>query len=236
METGYRRRILIEPSPGVVTAELEDDYHRMVVTLRHEDGLVTGVSSEMKRWPWTTCRGAIAQLEETFSGQPLAGLVKRGERFTNCTHLHDLALFAAAHALGDGPVAYDVIVTDAVDGVHEARVSRGGRPVFAWTMRGPAILAPAPLAGRTIAELGDWIAGLDRGDAEAARILRWATILAQGRAMDIPAGMPATAFPLGTCFTFQPDRAHNSTRRPGADVDFSRPGMVPMADRADAFP
>ena len=50
---GYRRRIVIEREPGSVTAELEDDYHRMVVTLRHADGIITGVESEMKRSPWT---------------------------------------------------------------------------------------------------------------------------------------------------------------------------------------
>ena len=52
-ETGYRRRILIEPAPGRSTAELEDDYHRMVVTLTHSDGVVVAVESEMKRAPWT---------------------------------------------------------------------------------------------------------------------------------------------------------------------------------------
>ena len=56
---GYRRRIVIEPSPGAVTAELEDDYHRMVVTLRHDGEVITGVASKMKRSPWTTCEGAM---------------------------------------------------------------------------------------------------------------------------------------------------------------------------------
>jgi hypothetical protein len=53
--------------------------------------------------------------------------------------------------------------------------------------------------------------------------------------MDIPANIPATAFPAGSCYNFQPERAADSFRRPGADVDFSRDGMEPLAKRSDAF-
>ena len=69
MAPAFRRRILIEPSPGHVTAELEDDWHRMIVTLFHDSGIVRAVQSDMKRWPWTTCRGAIAQLEKVSSAK-----------------------------------------------------------------------------------------------------------------------------------------------------------------------
>ena len=235
MQPGYRRCILIEPAPGCVTAELEDDYHRMVVTLRHEDGVVTDVSSLMKRAPWTGCPGAMEQLRETFEGHPLAGFARRGEKTRNCTHLHDLALFAAGHADEAAPIAYDIHVTDPVDGQREARLDRDGVPVFRWQLRGDLFLAPQDLAGRRMHELGDWIAAQDRPTAEAARILRWASMIAQGRAMDMPAGMSALEWPLGSCFHFQPEVARDSTRLPGADVDFSAPGMAPLADRAKAF-
>lgn len=236
MMRGYRRFILIEPLPGEICAELEDDYHRMVVVLQHRDGIVTRVTSEMKRAPWTSCPGAMAQLEATFLGQRLADFARRGERPANCTHLHDLALFAAAHAGDAGPLRYEIFVSDPqADGQREARLSRNGAALFNWTLVDRDIIAPAALAGRSLADLGEWIATLDHADAEAARILRWASIVALGRTMQIPAGLSATVFPAGTCYTFQPERAVWSKRLPGADIDFSAPDMVPLADRSEIF-
>ncbi len=235
MDPGYRRRILIAPSPGLVTAELEDDYHRMVVTLAHQGGVVTEVTSEMKRSPWTLCPGAMAKLAETFTGQRLADFVRRGEKHQNCTHLHDLALFAAAHAQEGTPVAYDLWVTDPVDGHREARLIRNGTLVLDWQLQDDLFLAPAALAGLRLGGLNEFVARQDKPGAEAVRILRWAAFIASGRRLDMPAGMAATAFPGGACYNFQPERAATSTRRPGADVDFSLPGAAPMADRAKSF-
>ncbi|HJT39598.1 MAG TPA: DUF2889 domain-containing protein [Sphingobium sp.] len=234
-ETGYRRRILIEPEGGRVTAELEDDYHRMVVTLTHADGVVTAVDCAMKRAPWTSCPGAMEQLRETFTGVALADVVKRGEKLQNCTHLHDLTLFAAVHAAAAEPIAYDMFVSDVAEGRHRASLSRNGAPMLDWTLEGDLFLAPGVLAGTRLRDLGQWIGAQDAVGAEAGRILRWAVLLAQGRAMTIPAGLSATIFPAGTCYTFQPERAVHATRLPGADIDFSLPGRDPMQDRAAAF-
>lgn len=247
MTPGYRRRILIEPGQGPggaagkyqVTAELEDDYHRMVVTLTHKDGVVTEVSSEMKRSPWTLCPGAMAQLAETFTGVALADVARRGQKTANCTHLHDLTLFAAAHADESAPIAYDILVTDAVDGARRATLSRNGAPMLDWTLQGSAMnevfTSPAELAGRQMSQLNEVIAQQDKTRAESMRILRWASMVAHGRVRDMPAGMSATEFPAGSCYNFQADRAPGSFRRPGADIDFSKPGAAPMADREDAF-
>lgn len=239
MTSGYRRRILIEPGQGVVTAELEDDYHRMVVSLTHEDGVVTKVASEMKRSPWTMCPGAMDQLAATFTGVPLAGFAKRGEKTANCTHLHDLALFAAAHADETAPISYDILVTDAVEDTREASLARNGRPMLHWVLQGGAMnevfTAPEELAGTPMSQLNGFIATQDKAAAEAIRILRWASMIAHGRVREMPAGMSATEFPGGSCYNFQPERAPVSTRRPGADIDFSKPGAAPMADREEAF-
>ena len=207
-QTGYRRRILIEPESGRVTAELEDDYHRMVVTLTHAAGAITAVDCAMKRAPWTSCPGAMDQLRATFTGVALADVVKRGEKLQNCTHLHDLTLFAATHAEGLEPVAYDMFVSDVVDGRHQARLSRNGTPLLDWTLEGDIFLAPEPLAGTRLRDLGQWIAAQDAVGTEAGRILRWAVLLAQGRAMTIPPAClpppfrpePVTLFsPSGRC-------------------------------------
>ncbi len=222
-----------------MSAELEDDYHRMVVILTHEDRVVTSVASEMKRSPWTMCPGAMDQLAQTFTGVPLAGFAKRGEKTANCTHLHDLALFAAAHASDMVPVSYDILVGDAVDGARRATLARNGAPMLDWVLEGPPMrevfAAPEALAGKPMSQLNEFIATQDKPTAEAIRILRWASMIAHGRVRDMPAGMSATEFPGGSCYNFQPDRAPVSTRRPGADIDFSKPGAAPMADRAEAF-
>jgi hypothetical protein len=236
---GYRRRILIEPAPDRVGAELEDDYHRMVVTLHHAGGVVTAVDSELKRSPWTGCPGAMERLRQTFTGVTLAEAARRGEKTMNCTHLYDLALFAAAHASETAPIAYEIHASDPVGGSREgartAKLWRDGALLFDWQLEGMAFTAPPEIAGRTLFELGGYVASLDPAMAEAARILRWATIVGSGRGMDIPAGQPATAYAAGSCYNFQPERADTSTRRPGADVDLSAAGMEPMADRSAAF-
>jgi hypothetical protein len=234
-QPAFRRRILIEPTETHVTAELEDDWHRMTVTLAHRDGVVIDVASDMRRWPWTTCRGAIAQLAETFAGSALDEMARRGERSQNCTHLHDLALFAAAHAGGLEPIAYDVTVTDAVDGRRQAFLVRDGAIRLTWRLEGDVFVGPDDLAGLRIGELTGWIAALEPSEREAARILRWAAIMAYGRAMDIPAGVTATIFPGGACYTFQPDRAQAATRRADVHRDLSVSATPPLADRATHF-
>jgi hypothetical protein len=237
--SGYRRRILIEPAADRVSAELEDDYHRMVVTLLHADGVITGVESEMKRSPWTGCPGAMERLRETFTGVTLADAARRGEKNTNCTHLYDLALFAAGHASDAAPTAYEIHASDTSNGTREgartSRLWRGGELLFDWKLDGMTMSAPPEVAGRTLFELGGFIAALEPATAEAARVLRWATIVGHGRGMDIPAGLPATSFATGSCYNFQPERAETSTRRPGADIDLSAAGREPMADRSEAF-
>ena len=229
----FRRRILIEPRPSQVTAELEDDWHRMVVTLRHEEGVVRAVSSDMKRWPWTTCPGATAQLETTFVGQALSNFAKCGEKNSNCTHLYDLALFAAAHAVNTEPVRYDIIVFDPQEGRRDARLARNGETVLSWRLADVTFVEPADIAGMTLFTLGGWIASLDKPEQEPARILRWASIMALGRAMVIPAGLSAEAFAGGACFTFQAAKAGLAQRRPNAHQDFSASG--PLSEHAHLF-
>ncbi|MFP5306390.1 MAG: DUF2889 domain-containing protein, partial [Gammaproteobacteria bacterium] len=100
----------------MVRSEVEDDYHCMRVTVRHDGMAATAVEGEVLRAPWTTCPGAAEQLRQTFSGVALRDFAARGEKQANCTHLHDLATLAAAHALDSAPLVYDILVSDPVDG------------------------------------------------------------------------------------------------------------------------
>src|SRR5215470_7763502 len=95
---GFRRRFIVTPGSGRVSSEVEDDYHCMGVTIHHDGRTAIKVEGVIQRAPWTTCPGAVAIVEQTFTGVPLEGFVARGEKRANCTHLHDLAVLAAGHA------------------------------------------------------------------------------------------------------------------------------------------
>ncbi len=225
---GFRRRILIQPAPGRVTAELEDDYHRMTVEITHEGGVATTVWASMARAPWTTCPGAELQLPRSFTGRLLADFGVVGEREQNCTHLQDLALLAAAHAADASPMVIDILVSDPVDGAKQAELQRNGAAVLQWRMEGNLVTAPAAIAGRGLHQLGDWIAGLDESTKEAARLLRWGTMISGGRLMVIEKVIGGLL--QGRCYTFQPDR-FAAAERLGEIIDFSVSGREVLADR-----
>ena len=225
---GFRRRILLEPAAGSVSAELEDDYHHMAVTIAHERGIAMAVSASMGRAPWTTCPGAELELSRSFIGRPLAGFGAVGEREWNCTHLHDLALLAAAHAADPMPTVIDILVSDPVGGIRHAELRRNGDVAMRWRLDRDRIAAPDSIAGCRLRELRDWIASLDESTKEAARLLRWGAMLAGGRSMVIE--KETKGLPRGKCYTFQPDRFAVASRL-GAIVDLSASADGPLANR-----
>lgn len=225
---GFRRRIRIVPEKGAVAAAVEDDFHCMAVTLRHDGTRIGTVEARTIRAPWSTCPGAEQVLRDTFTGVALAEAAKRGAKQANCTHLHDLAVFAAAHAGDLAPVTYDVLMADPVAGASLAEIRRDGAAVLAWTLEGMTLTAPADIAGRTLFELRDWIAGLAREQREAARILQWASLIAHGRQIPLAEQSDATRMPPN-CYTFQPDMAAMA-RRVGAIFDFSGAGREPLEE------
>lgn len=198
----------------------------MGVTLRHDGRRITGVAAELVRAPWSTCPGAVAKLEETFTGATLDEAVAHGEKKQNCTHLHDMAGYAAAHALDGAPTHYRVIATDPVTGVRNLSVTRNGEPVHHWIERDNRLVEPAELGGRSLFEIGDWLAGLDTAGQEAARILRWGAIVAHGRQIPIEDQSDASRIPPN-CYTFQPGRRARA-RRVGEIVDFATVAREPL--------
>jgi hypothetical protein len=223
---GFRRRFRITPRADTVSAAVEDDFHCMAVTLAHEGGVIQGVDAIMDRWPWTTCPGATAELATTFTGTALADVAKRGLKSSNCTHLYDLAVFAAAHAGDAGQTVYDVFVSDAVEGRKYCEIRRDGAVALDWTMANDVIFAPEGLSGTHLMQLRDWIATLDAPMREAARILQWAALIAHGREIPLENQSDATRMPPN-CFTFQPDRAQRA-KRIGEIVDFSGRARRPL--------
>jgi hypothetical protein len=226
---GFRRRVMITPRPGSTTAELEDDWHWMAVTLHHADGVVTQVEPLMVRGPWTTCPGALQQVKATFEGQRLVDVARRGDKTANCTHLYDLSIWAAAHAGEDQAIVYDISASDPVDGAKAAVIRRDGEPVLAWTLQGNTVTTPGDLEGLALNQLGPWIAGLDPTAQEAARLLRWVTMMSFGRQLPIEPHSSGARFANGACFTFQAERAQVATRVENAAIDFSARTTGPLA-------
>lgn len=220
---GFRRRFRITPAPGVVCSEVEDDYHCMSVTICHLNGVTTCITSLMERAPWSTCPGAVEQLKKTFSGLPLAAYVERGQKRENCTHLHDLAMLAATHAYDAEQLVYDILVSDPIDDRREVELRRNGTAMFRWSMIGGRLVEPSELNGLTLDELTAWIASLDPQQQEAARLVRWGAMIANGRTIPLERQSDASRMPAN-CYTFQPDRSVHA-RRVGVIRDFA-PGTA----------
>jgi hypothetical protein len=230
---GFRRRFRITPAVGRVQSEVEDDYHCMSVIVHHDGAVATGVESVMRRAPWTTCPGAPEQLRQTFSGVALDAFAARGQKQVNCTHLHDLAVLAAGHAFDRAPLVYDILVSDPVDGRRRAELRCGGVTILGWTEAGMRIVEPAELTGLRLDELRPWIESLDPQRQEAARLLRWANILANGRMIPLEQQSDAGRMPPN-CYTFQPHRAVQA-KRVGVIRDFSEGAAQPLGEYEPAF-
>lgn len=219
---GFRRRFRITPGAGRVRSEVEDDFHCMGVTVHHDGTVATAVEPVMLRAPWTTCPGAVLQLKQTFVDIELDKFTNVGEKQKNCTHLHDLALLAAAHAFDSAPLVYDILVSDPVDGQRRAELRRDGKTLLGWTVAGLRLFEPAELEGVTLDRLRPWIDSLDPPMQEAARLLRWGTMLANGRTIPLEQQSDATRIPPN-CYTFQPQRV-GEAHRIGKIYEFSDGG------------
>jgi Protein of unknown function (DUF2889) len=217
---GFRRRIRVTPGPGAVRSELEDDYHCMAVTVHHDGTSAGAIEPDMERAPWTTCPGAVALLQQTFTGVALAGFTARGEKRENCTHLYDLAILAAAHAADRQAFVYDILISDAVDGRRRAEIRRDGAIVLGWVDAAGRIVEPAEIAGVALDKMRPWIESLEVSQREAARLLQWGAILANGRSRPQESQSSASSLGVGRCYTFQPQRVALAQRN-GAIRDFS---------------
>jgi len=224
---GYRRRFIITPSLHCVRSDLEDDYHCMGVAVHHEGRIATRIEPVMARAPWTTCPGAVAELIATFTGVALDAFAERGAKQHNCTHLHDLAVLAAAHAHDRAPLVYDILVSDPVEGRRSAEIRRDGTLLLFLREAGGRMVEPDAATGLALDGLRPWIDSLEPALREPARLLRWGALVAHGRTVPWERQSDARRMRPGSCYTFQPARMAEA-RRIGAIRDFSR-GAQPLA-------
>ncbi len=225
---GFRRRFRITPAPRHVLSEVEDDYHHMSVSIHHDNEVAHTVNAVLTRAPWSTCPGAVDKCEQTFTGVALRAFSERKGKAFNCTHLFDLAQLAAAHAFDDGPLVYDVFVSDPIDGKRRAEIFRNGEFVFGWFDANYTIVEPAELAGMKLHDMRSWIDSLEPVQQEAARVLRWVSLIAHGRIIPMSRQSDASRMPP-SCYTFQAERAAVATRI-GRIMDFSDGTVQPLDD------
>lgn len=249
----YRRRIQLRGmAGGQVRGELADDFHHFVVEVTVEEkeenvegARVLDIRGEDVRVPWTTCPGALAPLRKMIGAKvssPLAGLVRHTPGREQCTHLHDLACLAIAHAgrmqatcdetTGASDRVYDVALPDRVAGKTAPSIRRDGSIVHAWSVEGnqitradPEAFSDRPLAGRPFQETLASLADADL--SEAAWILQRAVFVGTGRRHDFEKMPDATHFaPIvgATCHSFADERVRGAKKIPGTVRDFSQNG------------
>jgi Protein of unknown function (DUF2889) len=231
----YRRRIVVETTqPGVAVADLEDDFHHFVVTLRHDGERVVEVSCESERWPWATCPGAAVHLR-ALEGMPLSRRFTAAGTHTdpkqNCTHQFDAACYAITHAAwGRDRRVYDVELPLRRFGDNasvRARLWVDGDARLTWMISWQGIENPQPPFDAAPWKGGfmRWAdANLDEEAAEDAITLRRACDIGMGRGMDLEAVPVANELPVvmaGVCHTMQPGVIEHATRNVGSIRDFT---------------
>lgn len=247
----YRRRVEIETiSPGVVRAALEDDFHHFVVEVTFDKGVVSAIEGRALRHPWTTCPGASERLRD-FLGQPASTSIIRRKDVTDvsqqCTHQHDLAVLAIAHAArGEGRTVYEITVPDRPDRTLFPRIENGvlyritdfdghttatldhdGARVLTWHLDG---LHVAEMDGLDYRKAGRWGEDHDVDDQtlEHMKVLRQGIFVAGGRANDVDLVLdPESSLERASrppCFVFQPIRLKSGRRVIGSTLDFTDRG------------
>lgn len=233
-EAGLRRNQLVDPQPGMVRAEVEDDFHHFWVELDHDRSRVLALRTGGERKPWSTCAAAGSYLAERMTGAPLDALASIDSPFEHCTHQFDLALLAAAHALDEAPLLYSCFVSDLAEPTRRAELYRNGRLSLVWDLEGGIVVSPGFYRGRSLRLLKQWEAGLAAPEREQARVLRRSLFVFDGRQFDFqmtPTADQVTAS-TGACYTFQSVRSASASLT--MDIkDFSG-GGVPLHARIAA--
>jgi hypothetical protein len=224
----YRRRVHLRAQDQSVAAALEDDFHHFTLTLNHDGVKVTSIRAEALRHPFTTCPGAVDELQRLM-GAPLTPSLIALQKYANarehCTHLFELAGLAIAHAArGLSERRYDLEVSDPIDGQRRAKLDRDGAAILDWTLAGQTVVAPEPFANRAVRTLLPWaFSHLDSDGFEAVVLLRRALWVSGGRGalLDEAPLEPLKAQMVGACYSFQPKVAVRAERAVGSSRDFT---------------
>ena len=233
--SGYRRAIRILADAGRAVAEIEDDFHHFIVTVRHADGRVTDAKGQAVRYPWSQCPmagAALGGLRGLELGAHPTAVYRHVDPLGQCTHMLEMAGLAVAQAArGPGARRYDVSVSDPVGSQIEAELLCDGAPLACWTLQDGVIVEPAERRGQRPSDFRSRaLRELPPQEAEILLILRRAIGLAASRRWDVDRFPTAAAMNREpACFVFRPGVAELAARRYGSIRDFSA-GPGPLAD------
>lgn len=228
----YRRRIVLQqPSATTVRADLEDDFHRFGLTLKHDGRRVVSINAEGSRYPWSTCpsaAGPLRALESMVLSRTLGAVTKIADPRANCTHLFDLAMLAIMHAAaGRRTRRYDVTCPDWKQERSVVTLDVDEQRALTWEIHEHDITAPAPFAGQKIAA-GAFLrwarTELDDETAERAFVLWRGCMISWGRVMNLDDTQRASellSWTGGNCYSFLPEIAPDGYRQQGSRLDFS---------------
>jgi hypothetical protein len=100
----------------------------------------------------------------------------------------------------------------------ERQIRCNGRWLLGWSDEPKAwpeynrIVEPPQLAGQSLEKLRPWIRSLAPELQEAARLLQWCAIVANGRRLPLERHANASLMGTGRCFSFQEERAGQARR------------------------
>jgi hypothetical protein len=240
----YRRGIrLVRIDPTTVWGGLEDDFHHFEVTLHHDSAVVTDLTMEARRWPWSTCPDAgvnLAQLRGMELSDRCTAVAAVSDPHFQCTHQFDLAGLCVAHAARRIERREYEVALDPEGSHLRPRLWRDGVMVHEWTLEldgmvrrlvDPPPFTDAPWRGGFIRWADETFAP---DDAEAAIVLRRACDIGMGRGMDLEAIDVASELdPImsGICYSMQPAVSPVAFRNRGSIRDFGRHRDALLRDR-----
>ena len=227
----YRRAVRIEANGANVCVQMEDDVHHFALNLMHSDGIVIKVAGQAIRTPWSICPAALDMLG-LLQGRTLDDVATSpfAARAEQCMHLFDLVLLAVRHAGKDGFVRHYRIEGNYNQSPPLMQMWRDDLPTLAWSVQSGKIVG-SQFDGVALNALAQWLILLPADDAEAALILRRATLIAAVRTLeldrydsadDLNPNAPAV------CFARQPQRSALAMRNVGSARDFHGMGTWPL--------
>lgn len=226
----FRRSIRLHAKAGAgdalrVRAALEDDFHHFRVELRSLGGVVSAITAQAPRHPYSLCPSAAQSLQllvGTALTRQAHALGKAVDPREQCTHLLDLAgLAAAVAARGVRERRYDIEVPLRQGGRTQAWLARDGVPLLCWDVLELAVTGPDPYTGFDLRQgMARWaLAHLPEDEAEAALVLRRCAAISMGKGKPLDAQRHANA--TGRCYAQQPERAPLALRQVGSTWDFT---------------
>jgi hypothetical protein len=225
--TEYRRRIEVRPSPGVVDAELEDNFHHFALRMGLDGTRIVSVDPTGVRPPWETCVSGASGVR-LLHGMDLATASDtrswRSDPSIHCTHMADLTVIAVAHALDRQPLRYDMLVRPPDAEVRDAWLFVNGVETVEVHLDGAIATGPAVLgAGVDIssATFGAWArANLEPQWIEPYMAFRRALHIGRGAMFDFDSVSVAGDLHHSdsSCFTYRPGVGEHAKRNRGRSI------------------